>query len=202
MTPDDSGTTSTDARPHGARASCGAAGSTTSACWPRWPRCRASCSFLRTSAAAPTGDGAVRIGEGQTMSQPWIVACMAQLLELDGTETRARGGHGVGLRGRGAVAALRARWSPSSATRASPARRRRRCAELGYGNVEVRRGRRLARRSRSGSVRGHIGDRDGTRRAAGGTASSSWRRARRSSARWNAAGASYLIASATARRRW
>ena len=41
-------------------------------------------------------DGAVRIGEGQTMSQPWIVACMAQLLELDGTETRARGGHGLG----------------------------------------------------------------------------------------------------------
>src|SRR5919112_1160213 len=31
-------------------------------------------------------DGAVRIGEGQTMSQPWIVACMAQLLELGGYE--------------------------------------------------------------------------------------------------------------------
>ena len=29
-------------------------------------------------------DGALRIGEGQTMSQPWIVACMAQLLELEG----------------------------------------------------------------------------------------------------------------------
>ena len=55
-------------------------------------------------------DGALRIGEGQTISQPWIVACMAQLLELRGDETRARGGHGVRLRRRRAVAAVRARW--------------------------------------------------------------------------------------------
>jgi protein-L-isoaspartate(D-aspartate) O-methyltransferase len=41
-------------------------------------------------------DGAVRIGEGQTMSQPWIVACMAQLLELDGTETVLEVGTGSG----------------------------------------------------------------------------------------------------------
>jgi protein-L-isoaspartate(D-aspartate) O-methyltransferase len=31
-------------------------------------------------------DGAVAIGEGQTMSQPWIVACMTSLLELQGGE--------------------------------------------------------------------------------------------------------------------
>jgi len=31
-------------------------------------------------------DGALRIGEGQTISQPWIVAVMAQLLELRGGE--------------------------------------------------------------------------------------------------------------------
>src|SRR5215218_7088045 len=41
-------------------------------------------------------DGALRIGEGQTMSQPWIVACMAQLLELDGTETVLEVGTGSG----------------------------------------------------------------------------------------------------------
>jgi protein-L-isoaspartate(D-aspartate) O-methyltransferase len=41
-------------------------------------------------------DGAVRIGEGQTMSQPWIVACMAQLLELDGDETVLEVGTGSG----------------------------------------------------------------------------------------------------------
>src|SRR5215217_2538028 len=41
-------------------------------------------------------DGAVRIGEGQTMSQPWIVACMAQLLDLDGSETVLEVGTGSG----------------------------------------------------------------------------------------------------------
>ena len=41
-------------------------------------------------------DGAVAIGEGQTMSQPWIVACMAQLLELDGGERVLEVGTGSG----------------------------------------------------------------------------------------------------------
>ena len=41
-------------------------------------------------------DGAVRIGEGQTMSQPWIVACMAQVLELSGDETVLEVGTGSG----------------------------------------------------------------------------------------------------------
>jgi protein-L-isoaspartate(D-aspartate) O-methyltransferase len=41
-------------------------------------------------------DGAVRIGEGQTMSQPWIVACMAQLLELCGSEKVLEVGTGSG----------------------------------------------------------------------------------------------------------
>src|ERR687894_2399263 len=41
-------------------------------------------------------DGALRIGEGQTISQPWIVACMAQLLELDGAETVLEVGTGSG----------------------------------------------------------------------------------------------------------
>src|SRR5918997_431912 len=41
-------------------------------------------------------DGALRIGEGQTMSQPWIVACMAQLLELEGNESVLEVGTGSG----------------------------------------------------------------------------------------------------------
>src|SRR3954454_18620250 len=41
-------------------------------------------------------DGALRIGEGQTMAQPWIVACMAQLLELHGSETVLEVGTGSG----------------------------------------------------------------------------------------------------------
>jgi protein-L-isoaspartate(D-aspartate) O-methyltransferase len=41
-------------------------------------------------------DGALRIGEGQTISQPWIVACMAQLLELEGNERVLEVGTGSG----------------------------------------------------------------------------------------------------------
>src|ERR671915_257714 len=41
-------------------------------------------------------DGALRIDEGQTISQPWIVACMAQLLELKGDERVLEVGTGSG----------------------------------------------------------------------------------------------------------
>src|SRR3712207_4995733 len=41
-------------------------------------------------------DGAVAIGEGQTMSQPWIVACMTALLELNGDERALEVGTGSG----------------------------------------------------------------------------------------------------------
>src|SRR5919199_6845043 len=41
-------------------------------------------------------DGALRIGEGQTISQPWIVACMASLLELGGDERVLEVGTGSG----------------------------------------------------------------------------------------------------------
>jgi protein-L-isoaspartate(D-aspartate) O-methyltransferase len=82
-------------------------------------------------------DGAVRIGEGQTMSQPWIVACMAQLLELDGAETVLEVGTGSGY-----AAAVLSRLCrevvtierhESLALRAEEALR-----ELGYDNVTVR----------------------------------------------------------------
>jgi len=41
-------------------------------------------------------DGALRIGEGQTISQPWIVARMAELLELEGHERVLEVGTGSG----------------------------------------------------------------------------------------------------------
>ena len=81
-------------------------------------------------------DGAVRIGEGQTMSQPWIVACMAQLLELDGSETVLEVGTGSGY-----AAAVLSRLCrevvtierfESLAVRAEQA-----LHELGYDNVVV-----------------------------------------------------------------
>jgi protein-L-isoaspartate(D-aspartate) O-methyltransferase len=82
-------------------------------------------------------DGAVRIGEGQTMSQPWIVACMAQLLELDGDEIVLEVGTGSGY-----AAAVLSHLCREVVTierfEALAAEARRTLAELRYGNVEVR----------------------------------------------------------------
>src|SRR5215211_1157589 len=82
-------------------------------------------------------DGAVRIGEGQTMSQPWIVACMAQLLELDGSETVLEVGTGSGY-----AAAVLSRLCKYVVTierfESLGAAARGVLEELGYDNVEVR----------------------------------------------------------------
>src|SRR5919198_5499599 len=82
-------------------------------------------------------DGALRIGEGQTISQPWIVACMASLLELEGDERVLEVGTGSGY-----AAAVLSRICREVITieryesLADGARRT--LAELGYDNVEVR----------------------------------------------------------------
>ena len=82
-------------------------------------------------------DGAVRIGEGQTMSQPWIVACMAQLLELDGSETVLEVGTGSGYAA--AVLSLLARDVITIERYESLAHEAEAIlGKLGYGNVEVR----------------------------------------------------------------
>jgi protein-L-isoaspartate(D-aspartate) O-methyltransferase len=82
-------------------------------------------------------DGAVRIGEGQTMSQPWIVACMAQLLELEGSETVLEVGTGSGYAA--AVLSLLCREVVTIERYASLADHARAVLEeLGYDNVEVR----------------------------------------------------------------
>jgi protein-L-isoaspartate(D-aspartate) O-methyltransferase len=82
-------------------------------------------------------DGAVRIGEGQTMSQPWIVACMAQLLELDGSETVLEVGTGSGYAA--AVLSLLAREVITIERYESLAREAEETLQkLGYRNVEVR----------------------------------------------------------------
>src|SRR5215207_4201093 len=82
-------------------------------------------------------DGAVRIGEGQTMSQPWIVACMAQLLALEGDEKVLEVGTGSGY---GAAVLSRLCAHVVSVERHEPlaASARVVLAELGYNNVEVR----------------------------------------------------------------
>ncbi len=84
-------------------------------------------------------DGALRIGEGQTISQPWIVAAMAALLELQGDELVLEVGTGSGY-----AAAVLSRLAshvvtierhPTLADTALSVLR-----ELGYTNVEVRAG--------------------------------------------------------------
>ena len=82
-------------------------------------------------------DGALRIGEGQTISQPWIVASMAELLELEGHERVLEVGTGSGY-----AAAVLSRLCREVLT----IERHESLAEaaggvlheLGYDNVEVR----------------------------------------------------------------
>jgi protein-L-isoaspartate(D-aspartate) O-methyltransferase len=84
-------------------------------------------------------DGALPIGGGQTMSQPWIVAYMTSLLELEGHERVLEVGTGSGY-----AAAVLAECSaevvtierdPELAEWAEA-----RLVEAGYSRVEVRRG--------------------------------------------------------------
>jgi protein-L-isoaspartate(D-aspartate) O-methyltransferase len=88
-------------------------------------------------------DGAVGIDEGQTMSQPWIVACMTALLELKGNETVLEVGTGSGY-----AAAILARCAGRVITierhERLADRARATLAALGFTNVEVRVGNGMA----------------------------------------------------------
>jgi protein-L-isoaspartate(D-aspartate) O-methyltransferase len=84
-------------------------------------------------------DGAVAIGEGQTMSQPWIVACMTALLGLTGDERVLEVGTGSGY---GAAVLSRCCAEVVTVERHAALAERARAVlqELGYSNVEVRAG--------------------------------------------------------------
>ena len=82
-------------------------------------------------------DGALRIGEGQTISQPWIVGSMAALLELEGHERVLEVGTGSGYAA--AVLSRLCREVVTIERHASLAEGAREVlSELGYDNVEVR----------------------------------------------------------------
>ena len=84
-------------------------------------------------------DGALAIGEGQTISQPWIVARMTALLELEGPERVLEVGTGSGY----AAAVLSRCCSHVVTIERIPAlseRARGTITDLGYRNVEVRTG--------------------------------------------------------------
>ena len=82
-------------------------------------------------------DGAVYIGEGQTMSQPWIVACMTSLLELRGDErvleVGTGSGYGAAVISRCCREVVTIERHPALAERARSV-----LGELGYDDVEVR----------------------------------------------------------------
>src|SRR5918999_2277484 len=84
-------------------------------------------------------DGALAIGEGQTISQPWIVACMSMLLQLTGDEDVLEVGTGSGyaaaVLSRCAAEVVSIERHPALAQHAREVLR-----ELGYDNVEVRTG--------------------------------------------------------------
>src|SRR5256885_14649332 len=73
-------------------------------------------------------DGAVYIGEGQTMSQPWIVGCMTSLLELTGDErvleVGTGSGYGAAVLSRCAAEGVTIERHPALAERARRARAR------------------------------------------------------------------------------
>lgn len=84
-------------------------------------------------------DGALPIGEGQTISQPWIVARMVSLLELEGHERVLEVGTGSGYAA--AVLSHCCAEVVSIERHDSLAQRARdTLSELGYSNVEVRHG--------------------------------------------------------------
>jgi protein-L-isoaspartate(D-aspartate) O-methyltransferase len=84
-------------------------------------------------------DGALRIGEGQTISQPWIVAAMTAALELGGDERVLEVGTGSGYGAAVLSCCCRELVTierhPSLAAQAAELLRK-----LGYTNVEVRTG--------------------------------------------------------------
>src|SRR3954449_4746056 len=137
MTPDDSGTTSTDARARMVERQLRRRGIDD-------VRVLAAMNEVPRELFVPPEqrrrayrDGALRIAEGQTISQPWIVACMAQLLELRGDETVLEVGTGSGYAA-AVLSRLCARVVTIERYESLARLAAETLAELGYDNVEVR----------------------------------------------------------------
>ena len=156
MTRDGSATTSTDARAaHGGapaapprdrrRARAGGDGA----------RCRGSASCPPDQRRRAYRDGALRIGEGQTISQPWIVACMASCSSCAATSACSRWAPGRATRPR-CCRALCAQVVTIERYESLAQDAAATLAELGYDNVEVRVGDGARGRPRPRAVRRHL----------------------------------------------
>ena len=82
-------------------------------------------------------DGALPIGEGQTISQPYIVATICSLLQLEGTERVLDVGAGSGYQA-AVLAELTAEVVTIERVSELAERARETLARAGYGSVEVR----------------------------------------------------------------
>jgi len=82
-------------------------------------------------------DGALPIGHGQTISQPYMVATICELMELEGPERVLDVGTGSGYQA-AVLAELAAHVVTIERIPELAAGARRSLAEAGYGNVEVR----------------------------------------------------------------
>ncbi len=81
-------------------------------------------------------DSALPIGEGQTISQPWIVAAICQALQLEGTERVLEVGSGSGYSA-AVLARLAAEVIGIERHESLAAQARRALAEVGVENVEL-----------------------------------------------------------------
>ncbi len=82
-------------------------------------------------------DGALPVGHGQTISQPYIVALMTDLLDLDGDETVLEIGTGTGYQA-AILAQLARRVYSVERIPELAASARERVGRLGYDNIEIR----------------------------------------------------------------
>ena len=110
----------------------------TSVCSPRSAASRASCSCPRSCASRAYDDGALPIGHGATISQPFMVAAICALLELDGGERVLDVGTGSGYQAAVLAELARRGASRSSACPSSPSALERRSPRPATSRVEVR----------------------------------------------------------------
>ena len=102
------------------------------------------------------GDHPLPIGEGQTISQPFIVGRMTELLRLGGREKVLEVGTGCGYQA-AVLAELAGRVCTIERIPRLASRARETLEGLGYRNVWVRAGQRHARMAGRGAVRPHPG---------------------------------------------
>ena len=113
------------------------AASATRRCSRRCGRCRGSAFVAPGYEAVAYEDGPLPIGEGQTISQPYIVALMVEAAALGPGDRVLEVGAGSGYAA-AVVAQIAARVFAIERHESLAREAARRCAALGYGNVEIR----------------------------------------------------------------